>query len=62
MDTAFHLDRLLLAAVFALAGVAKLADRRGTRRAVVDFGIPGPWLLPWLPPCRWPSSPSPRRC
>jgi thiol-disulfide isomerase/thioredoxin len=32
--------RLLLAVVFAVAGGAKLADRAGTRRAVVDFGAP----------------------
>jgi thiol-disulfide isomerase/thioredoxin len=32
--------RLLLAVVFAVAGLAKLADRSGTRRAVVAFGAP----------------------
>jgi len=32
--------RLVLAAVFALAGAAKLADRSGTRQAVRDFGAP----------------------
>ncbi len=32
--------RLVLAGVFAVAGTAKLADLRGTRRAVVDFGVP----------------------
>ena len=32
--------RLLLAAVFVVAGVAKLADREGSRRAVADFGVP----------------------
>lgn len=32
--------RLILAAVFAAASVAKLADRTGTKRAVVDFGAP----------------------
>lgn len=36
------LARLLLAGVFLVAGVAKLADRSGTRRAVVAFGAP-PW-------------------
>jgi peroxiredoxin/uncharacterized membrane protein YphA (DoxX/SURF4 family) len=35
-----ELARLLLAAVFAVAGIAKLADRDGTRRAVRDFGVP----------------------
>lgn len=32
--------RLVLAAVFALAGVAKLADVAGSRRAARDFGVP----------------------
>jgi len=32
--------RLLLALVFAVAGLAKLADRRGTREAVAAFGSP----------------------
>ena len=32
--------RVLLAAVFAVAGAAKLRDRPGTRQAVVDFGAP----------------------
>jgi peroxiredoxin len=31
---------LLLAAVFALAAVAKLADRAGSRRSVAEFGVP----------------------
>jgi hypothetical protein len=32
--------RLLLAAVFALSGLAKLADWGGSRRALVAFGVP----------------------
>jgi peroxiredoxin/uncharacterized membrane protein YphA (DoxX/SURF4 family) len=32
--------RLLLAAVFLLAGATKLIDPRGTRRALRDFGLP----------------------
>lgn len=32
--------RLILALVFAIAAVGKLADRPGTRRALVEFGIP----------------------
>jgi methylamine dehydrogenase accessory protein MauD len=32
--------RLVLAVVFALAGVAKLVDRAGTRSALADFGLP----------------------
>ena len=33
--------RILLAAVFVVAAVAKLADMEGTRRAVREFGAPG---------------------
>jgi peroxiredoxin len=46
------LCQLLLAVVFAVAGVAKLVDRTGTRRAVEAFGVParlasaGATLLP----------------
>lgn len=40
MDIAVLLARLLLAAVFVVAGVAKLADREGSRRAMADFGLP----------------------
>ncbi|MGH2585069.1 MAG: MauE/DoxX family redox-associated membrane protein, partial [Dehalococcoidia bacterium] len=32
--------RVLLAGVFAVAGMAKLADRAGTRRMIVGFGVP----------------------
>jgi len=32
--------RLILALVFAVAAVGKLADRGGTRRALVEFGVP----------------------
>lgn len=32
--------RIALAAVFAVAGTAKLADRDGSRRALRDFGVP----------------------
>jgi peroxiredoxin len=31
---------VLLALVFAVAGVAKLADRAGSRQAIADFGVP----------------------
>jgi len=40
--------RLLLAAIFAVAGVAKLLDREGSRRAARAFGAPG-WLGVALP-------------
>src|SRR5829696_2845482 len=46
MGTALLLARLLLALVFAVAGVAKLADREGSRRAVVDFGVPSALAAP----------------
>src|SRR5829696_8889444 len=39
MGTALLIARLLLASVFALAGVAKLADRAGSKQAIVDFGV-----------------------
>lgn len=45
-------DRLLLASVFAVAAVAKLSDREGSRRAAVAFGVPESlagvtvWTLP----------------
>jgi len=34
--------RLFLAGIFAVAGVAKLADPAGSRKAVSDFGVPSP--------------------
>jgi methylamine dehydrogenase accessory protein MauD len=40
VDVVLLLARLLLVSVFLVAGVAKLADRAGTRRAVTDFGVP----------------------
>jgi thiol-disulfide isomerase/thioredoxin len=40
VNTALLVARLLLALVFAVAGAAKLADREGSRRAIVDFGVP----------------------
>jgi peroxiredoxin/uncharacterized membrane protein YphA (DoxX/SURF4 family) len=44
--------RLLLAAVFAVAAVAKLMDRRGAERAITDLGLPQPTapLLAWIIP------------
>ncbi len=46
MDVALLLARLLLALVFMVAGVAKLADREGSRRALADFGVPTPLATP----------------
>jgi hypothetical protein len=40
MDSAVLLLRLALAAVFVVAAVGKLADLRGSRAALVDFGVP----------------------
>jgi methylamine dehydrogenase accessory protein MauD len=40
VDIALLIARLLLALVFVVAGVAKLADRAGSRRAIADFGVP----------------------
>jgi peroxiredoxin len=39
MDVALLGSRLLLAGVFAVAGLAKLADRRGTREGIEAFGV-----------------------
>ncbi len=44
MDTLLVALRLLLAAVFATAGVGKLLDRSGSRTALADFGVPQPLL------------------
>src|ERR687890_1472621 len=40
MGTALLIARLLLSGVFLVAGVGKLADRTGSRQAVIDFGLP----------------------
>src|SRR4051812_32471111 len=40
MAATLLITRLLLAGVFLVAGVAKLADRAGSRKAVIDFGVP----------------------
>lgn len=40
MSTSLLIMRLLLAATFGVAGLAKLADREGTRQAILDFGLP----------------------
>ena len=46
MDIALLFARLLLSGVFLVAGVAKLADREGSRQAVVGFGVPGALAAP----------------
>ncbi len=40
MDLALLLARLILAGVFAVAGIAKLMDRDGARAALTGFGVP----------------------
>ena len=47
MNHALLVARLLLAMVFAVAGVAKLADREGSRQAIVDFGLPSALAAPF---------------
>src|SRR5918997_4659523 len=46
MDAATLFARLLLAAVFVVAGLAKLTDREGSRRAITDFGLPASLAAP----------------
>ena len=46
MDVALLIARLLLVMVFALSGVAKLADRAGFRQVAIDFGVPSPLATP----------------
>src|SRR5215213_8163261 len=46
MDAALLIARLVLAAVFTLAGVAKLSDLKVSRRAIVDFGVPSAIVTP----------------
>jgi methylamine dehydrogenase accessory protein MauD len=46
MEILFFIARLLLAAVFAAAGLSKLADRNGSRQALVDFGLPSRFAAP----------------
>lgn len=40
MDVVLLFARLVLAAVFVVAGIAKLIDHAGSRQAVRDFGVP----------------------
>jgi peroxiredoxin/uncharacterized membrane protein YphA (DoxX/SURF4 family) len=47
MNGALVIARLGLAAVFLLAGVAKLTDRPGTRRALADFDVPARLIDPF---------------
>ena len=47
MDDILLVARLILAAVFLVAALTKLADRAGTRQAIADFGVPA-FLAPPL--------------
>src|SRR3954453_20960534 len=38
--------RFLVVIVFAIAGLAKLADRAGSRRALIEFGLPEALAVP----------------
>jgi methylamine dehydrogenase accessory protein MauD len=46
VPTYLLVGRLALAGVFAVAGVAKLAEREGSRQAIVDFGVPSSIAAP----------------
>lgn len=45
LDTVLLIARIVLAAVFGVAGVAKLADQTGSRSSLTQFGVP-PILAP----------------
>jgi uncharacterized membrane protein YphA (DoxX/SURF4 family) len=40
VDIFLLIARVLLAAVFGVAGVAKLADQKGSRSSLTQFGVP----------------------
>src|SRR5579862_3517383 len=46
MSVILLLARVILAAVFCLAGVAKLFDMKGSRSAMLDFGLPQWFAVP----------------
>ena len=46
MGVALLVARVLLVAVFSVAGVTKLADRAGSKQALVDFGVPASLAAP----------------
>ncbi len=46
MESALLLARILLAGIFALAGIAKFLDLRGSEKAFVDHGVPRSLALP----------------
>jgi peroxiredoxin len=46
MDAALLIARLVLGAVFTLAGLAKLSDLQASRQAIIDFGVPSAIAAP----------------
>jgi uncharacterized membrane protein YphA (DoxX/SURF4 family)/peroxiredoxin len=46
VDVVVIATAIAVAAVFFISGTAKLADHRGTRQAVRDFGVPGTFASP----------------
>ena len=46
MEVGLLLIRILLAGIFALAGIAKFLDLNGSRKAFMDFGIPPSLAMP----------------
>src|SRR5918998_4350773 len=46
MDVALLVARVLLVSVFSVSGVTKLADRGGSKQALVDFGVPASLAAP----------------
>jgi peroxiredoxin len=48
MHDALVIARLCLVAVFLIAGVAKLADRSGTRQALANFDVPARLIDPFV--------------
>jgi uncharacterized membrane protein YphA (DoxX/SURF4 family) len=46
MEIALLVARVLLAVVFVVAGLAKLADRAGSRQALRNFGVPAVLTTP----------------
>src|SRR5439155_23099903 len=46
MNIALLIARLVLAVVFVVAGLTKLADRAGSRQTLIDFGVPARLATP----------------
>ncbi len=46
MEVGLLLIRILLAGIFALAGIAKFLDLKGSRKAFMDFGVPPSLAMP----------------